>query len=41
MALVFLLFVFLVVVGMITLFIFPPTKWIKWFYNQADSEKNK
>jgi hypothetical protein len=39
MAFVFLLFVLLVVVAMITLFIFPPTKWVKWFYNQTDSEK--
>lgn len=39
MALAFLLLVFLVVVGMITLFIFPPTKWVKWFYNQTDNQQ--
>ena len=33
MALAFLLFVFFIVVALIALFVFPPTKWVKWFYN--------
>lgn len=31
MALAFLLFVFFVIIVLIGLFIFPPTKWVKWF----------
>jgi antibiotic biosynthesis monooxygenase (ABM) superfamily enzyme len=34
MALAFLLLVFLVVVALITLFVFPPNKWVQWFYGQ-------
>ena len=32
MALAFLLFVFLVVILLIVGFVFPPTKWVEWFY---------
>jgi hypothetical protein len=39
MALVFLLFVLLIVVAMIAFFIFPPTKWVQWFYNQDNEKK--
>jgi membrane protein YdbS with pleckstrin-like domain len=39
MALAILLFVFFVVVAMITLFIFPPTKWVQWFY-KTDNKKD-
>jgi hypothetical protein len=38
MALAILLFVFFVVVAMIALFIFPPTKWVQWFYNTDDKK---
>lgn len=38
MALVFLLFVLFAVVIMIVAFVFPPTKWLEWFYG---SEKKK
>jgi hypothetical protein len=31
MALAVLLFVFFVIVVLIALFIFPPTKWVEWF----------
>jgi hypothetical protein len=34
MALVALLFVFFFIIVLITLFIFPPTKWVKWFHQQ-------
>jgi hypothetical protein len=33
MALAVLLLVFFVIIVLITLFIFPPTKWVKWFAN--------
>jgi hypothetical protein len=39
MALALLLFVFFVVVAMIALFVFPPTKWVQWFYN-TDNKKD-
>jgi hypothetical protein len=32
MALLFLLLMFLVVVLLIAGFVFPPTKWVEWFY---------
>jgi hypothetical protein len=32
MALVFLLVVFFVIILMIAGFVFPPTKWVEWFY---------
>ena len=38
MALVVLLFVFFIIIVLIALFIFPPTKWVKWF---AAMEKKK
>ncbi len=38
MALAILLFVFFIVVAMIALFIFPPTKWVQWFYNTDDKK---
>jgi hypothetical protein len=31
MALAVLLFVFFVIIVLITLFIFPPTRWVRWF----------
>jgi hypothetical protein len=31
MALFFLLFMFFIIVLLIALFIFPPTKWVEWF----------
>ena len=34
MALAVLLFVFFVIIVLIALFIFPPTKWVKWFASQ-------
>lgn len=39
MALAFLLLVLFIVVAMITLFIFPPTKWVKWFYSETDNQQ--
>ena len=40
MALAVLLFVLFIVVLMIAFFVFPPTKWVEWFYNQTkDSDK--
>lgn len=36
MALAFLLLVLFLVVVMIALFVFPPTKWVQWFYSQED-----
>jgi hypothetical protein len=42
MALAILLFVLFIVVAMIAFFIFPPTKWVEWFYDNnepASSEK--
>jgi Na+-driven multidrug efflux pump len=36
MALAFLLLVLFVVVLMIAFFVFPPTKWLQWFYGQDD-----
>jgi hypothetical protein len=38
MALAFLLFVLFWVVAMIALFVFPPTKWVQWFYNIDDKK---
>jgi hypothetical protein len=38
MAFVFLLVVLLFVVLLITLFIFPPTKWVRWFYSQEGGQ---
>ena len=38
MALAFLLFVFFVVIAMIALFVFPPTKWVQWFYHTDDKK---
>jgi hypothetical protein len=34
MALAVLLFVFFVIIALIGLFVFPPTKWVEWFGNQ-------
>jgi hypothetical protein len=34
MALAVLLFVFFVIIVLIGLFIFPPTKWVQWFASQ-------
>jgi hypothetical protein len=39
MALAILLIVFFLVVAMIALFIFPPTKWVQWFYNTDGDKK--
>lgn len=39
MALAFLVFVLLLVVAMITVFIFPPTRWVEWFYGTNDDKK--
>lgn len=39
MALAILLVVLLVVVAMIALFVFPPTKWLEWFYNTDQDKK--
>jgi hypothetical protein len=39
MALAFLLFVLFSVVLMIAFFVFPPTKWLEWFYGK-DSKKD-
>jgi hypothetical protein len=38
MALAFLLFVFFIVVVMIAFFIFPPEKWVQWFYTKDDKD---
>ena len=38
MALAVLLFVFFVIIVLIGLFVFPPTKWVKWF---ASDDKKK
>jgi hypothetical protein len=38
MALAFLLFVFFVIIVLIGLFVFPPTKWVEWF---ASKDKKK
>lgn len=38
MALAFLVVVLLFVVALITLFIFPPTKWVRWFYSQEGGQ---
>ncbi|MEI9813905.1 MAG: hypothetical protein WDO18_15240 [Acidobacteriota bacterium] len=38
LALVILLFVLFIVVVMIAYFIFPPTKWVRWFYNQEGGQ---
>ena len=40
MALAFLLFVLFAVVLMIAFFVFPPTKWVEWFYG-SENEKKK
>ena len=34
-ALIVLLFVFLMVILLIALFVFPPTKWVEWFYSAS------
>jgi len=39
MALAFLLFVFLVVILLIVGFIFPPTKWLEWFYKGGRKDR--
>lgn len=38
MALAFLLVVLFFVVLLIAFFIFPPTKWVRWFYNQEGGQ---
>jgi hypothetical protein len=38
MALAFLIFVLLLVVALIALFIFPPTKWVQWFYKTDNKD---
>jgi hypothetical protein len=40
MALAFLLLVFFLVIAMIAFFIFPPTKWVEWFYNNDEEKKD-
>jgi hypothetical protein len=39
MALAFLLVVFFVVVLLIAGFIFPPSKWLQWFYGDDKRER--
>lgn len=39
MALAFLLFVLFVVAMMIAFFIFPPSKWVQWFYGDSKKER--
>jgi hypothetical protein len=40
MALAILLFVFFIVIVMIAFFVFPPSKWLEWFYNESDDKKD-
>jgi hypothetical protein len=39
MALAVLLFVFFCIIVLIGLFVFPPTKWVKWFASGEDKKK--
>ena len=39
MALAFLLVVLFLVILMIAFFVFPPTKWLEWFYNESKDAK--
>ncbi len=39
MALAVLLFVFFVIIALIGLFVFPPTKWVEWFRESEQSKK--
>lgn len=41
MALAILLFVLFMVVLMIALFVFPPTRWLEWFYSTEDDSQAK
>ena len=38
MALAFLLFVFLIVILLIAGFVFPPTRWVAWFYKAGKKD---
>jgi hypothetical protein len=40
MALVFLLLVFFLVIIALIGFVFPPTKWLAWFYNENEGVGN-
>ncbi|MFM2125243.1 MAG: hypothetical protein RL328_1694 [Acidobacteriota bacterium] len=41
MALALLLFMFFIAIVMVTLFVFPPSKWLEWFYNNPDEKKDE
>lgn len=39
MALILLIAVLLFVVALIVAFVFPPTRWVEWFYGDGESKK--
>jgi hypothetical protein len=41
LALVLLLFVFLMVILLIAAFVFPPTRWLEWFYKEGKGRASR